>query len=203
MTAKDGIFVDGAPTVRGDTTGPNGVRILFQDPDTEVGVLEIARDGIAEFGLGFDHCTVAAVLNEDAMADQELAKVNRLVVEVARTAVILNADDPICFAMRDHTEAKAVYLVTMDLENAAVGSHVEAGGPAVVLTQEDGADAIAIFYGGIQTTVMAANQIPTTGNQGARHHLQYALFATALAHALGVGIDTTRAGLSEFKELNC
>ena len=105
--------------------------------------------------------------------------------------------------MRDHTEAKAVYLVTMDLENAAVGSHVEAGGPAVVLTQEDGADAIAIFYGGIQTTVMAANQIPTTGNQGARHHLQYALFATALAHAIGVAIDTIRAGLSEFKELNC
>ena len=97
MTAKDGIFEDGVPTVRGDTTGPNGARILFQDPDTEVGVLEIARDGIAEFGLGFDHCTVAAVLNEDAMADQELAKVNRLVVEVARTAAILNADDPICW----------------------------------------------------------------------------------------------------------
>ncbi|MFQ5616547.1 MAG: molybdopterin-binding protein, partial [Anaerolineales bacterium] len=45
---------------------------------------------------------------------EELARVKRVRIEIARDTAVLNADDPLCLKMADHTEAKRVCYVTMD-----------------------------------------------------------------------------------------
>ena len=45
---------------------------------------------------------------------EELAEVKRIPIEVARDTAVLNADDPLCLAMADYTEAKIICYVTMN-----------------------------------------------------------------------------------------
>jgi cyanophycin synthetase len=37
---------------------------------------------------------------------EQLAEVKRIPIEVARDTVVLNADDPLCLRMAEHTQAK-------------------------------------------------------------------------------------------------
>src|SRR4029078_1639205 len=64
-----------------------------------------------------------------------LAKVKRIVVEVARDTAVLNADDPLCLRMASHTEAKHVCYVTMDPRHQLVREHIRAGGRGMVLEE--------------------------------------------------------------------
>ena len=141
LTTTDGVYIDGQRTVAGDMTGPVATRMVLSDPKVDVAVLEIARGGLLRAGMGVRHCDVGAVLNvksdhlglRGVGTLEELAKVKRIVVEVARDTAILNADDPLCLKMADYTSAKHLCYVTMDPTHALVGEHIRAGGRGVVL----------------------------------------------------------------------
>ena len=124
----DGVYIDGQRTVTGDMTGPVATRMVLSDPTVDVAVLEIARGGLLRAGMGVRHCDVGAVLNVQVRPPrprgidtlEELAKVKRIVVEVARDTAVLNADDPLCLKMADYTAAKHLCYVTMDPTHALV-----------------------------------------------------------------------------------
>ncbi|MGH7630872.1 MAG: cyanophycin synthetase [Gemmatimonadales bacterium] len=207
MTTTDGVYVDGQCTVKGDMTGPVATRMVLSDPFVDVAVLELARGGMLRAGMGVQWCDVGAVLN--VQADhlglrgvdtlEDLAKVKRIVVEVARETAVLNADDPLCLRMADYTEAKHVCYVTMNPQHPLVREHITAGGRGVVLEQGIKGQMITIYDHGAHIPLLWTHLVPATLEGRALHNVQNAMFAAAMAFSMGVKLEDIRHGLRTFQ----
>jgi cyanophycin synthetase len=206
MTTSDGVYIDGELTVSGDMTGPWASHLVLRDPSVDAAVLETARGGIVRAGLGWRKCKVGAVLNVASdhlgmggVKDlDELAKIKRVVVEVARDWCVLNADDERVASMAEHSPGKPIY-VTMRRENDLVRRHIrEQGGRAVALEEGLNGRLIVLYEGEEQIPLLWARQIPATVEGHAIHNIQNAMFATAIAHAMGVSLENIRQGLRTF-----
>ena len=206
MTTSDGVYIDGELTVSGDMTGPWASHLVLRDPSVDAAVLETARGGIVRAGLGWRKCKVGAVLNVASdhlgmggVKDlDELAKIKRVVVEVAQDWCVLNADDERVAQMAEHSPAKPIY-VTMRRENDLVRRHIrEQGGRAVALEEGLNGRLIVLYEGEEQIPLLWARQIPATVEGHAIHNIQNAMFATAIAHAMGISLENIRQGLRTF-----
>ncbi|HEU4725291.1 MAG TPA: cyanophycin synthetase [Candidatus Eisenbacteria bacterium] len=206
LTTTDGVYIDGQLTVKGDMTGPVAARMVLRDPSVDVAVLETARGGILRRGLGYRKCTVGAVLNISAdhlglrgvdTLDQ-MAEVKRVVVEVAQDTAVLNADDDYCLRMADHTKAKNLCYVTTQMHYPLVKEHIRAGGRAVILEEGVNGNMITLFDRGLHLPVLWTHGIPCTLDGRAIHNVQNAMFAAAIAFAMGVKMEDIRQGLRTF-----
>ena len=206
MTSTDGVYVDGQLSVKGDMTGPVSSQIVLRDPSVDIAVLETARGGIARSGLGYRECDVAACINvqEDHLGLRgidtldQLAEIKRIVVEVATDSVVLNADDPQCLKMAEHTKAKHLCYVTMNTGHSLVREHIRAGGRAVVLEKGINGDMITIFDNGTHIPLLWTHLIPATLEGKALHNVQNAMFAAALAYCLEKPLEAIQQGLRTF-----
>lgn len=206
LTTTDGVHVDGELTVKGDYTGPTAARIVLRDPKVDVAVMETARGGLLRAGLGFSHAEVGAVLNISAdhlglgevETLEQLAEVKRIVVEVARDTAVLNADDELCLAMAEHTDAEHVCYVTMAGQHELVREHVRTGGRAVVLEEGINGAMITIYDRGAHVPLLWTHLIPATLEGRATHNVQNAMFAAAIVYAMGVSLENIRQGLRTF-----
>jgi cyanophycin synthetase len=206
LTSTDGVYIDGQRTVAGDMTGPVATRMVLSDPNVDVAVLEVARGGLLRAGMGVRHCDVGAVLNvkSDHLGLRgvgtldDLAKVKRIVVEVARDTAVLNADDPLCLKMADYTSAKHLCYVTMDPTHALVGEHIRAGGRGVVLESGIKGQMITIYDHGAHIPLLWTHLIPATLEGRALHNVQNAMFAVAMAFSMGLKLEDIRHGLRTF-----
>ena len=205
MATTDGVYIDGVRSVRGDMTGPWSSQIVLRDPSIDAAVLESARGGIVRSGLGWRACNVGAVLNVASdhlglggIDDLEsLAQVKRIIVEVATDYCVLNADDERVVRMAEHSPAEPIY-VTMDRKNEIVREHVRNRGRAVALEEGLNGRMIVLYQGERQIPLLLARHIPATIEGRALHNIQNAMFAAAIAHGLGVGVDNIRQGLRTF-----
>ncbi|MFV1980942.1 MAG: Mur ligase family protein, partial [Rhodothermia bacterium] len=206
MTSSDGIYIVGRLTVRGDMTGPASARIVLRDPDVDVAVMETARGGLLRSGLGFLNADVSACLNiaSDHLGMrgidtlEQLAEIKRTVIEVATDTAVLNADDRLCLEMADYTEAENVCYVTMNSDHSLVRDHVRNGGRAVVLEKGISGDMITIYNAGQHIPLLWTHLIPATLEGKARHNVENAMFAAALAFSLDKSLDDIRHGLKTF-----
>ena len=206
MTSTDGVYIDGAISVKGDMTGPVSAQIVLRDPTIDAAVLETARGGILRAGLGYRQSNVAACLNiqsdhlglRGVDTLEQLAEVKRVVVEIATDAVVLNADDAQCLKMADHTQAKYLCYVTLDTGHGLVRQHIRSSGRAVVLEKGINGDMITIFDNGIHIPLIWTHLIPATLEGKAIHNVQNAMFAAALAYNLGKPLEAIKQGLSTF-----
>ncbi len=206
LTSTDGVYIDGNRTVEGDMTGPIAARMVLGDPHVDVAVLETARGGLLRAGMGYRHCDVAACLNVksdhlglrgiDTL--EELAKVKRIPIEVARDTAVLNADDPLCLAMADYTEAKVICYVTLNPEHQLVRAHIRAGGRALALEAGVNGQMITIYDRGGHIPLLWTHLIPATLEGRAMHNVQNAMFAAAMAFSMGVKLEDIRHGLRTF-----
>lgn len=206
QTSTDAVKINGTVTVKGDMTGPVAANIVLRDPDVDMAVLETARGGIVRAGLGYKKCDVGAVLNVSAdhlglggiNTLEELARVKRLVVEVAEKTAVLNADNPYTLQMAAHTPAETICYVTLNPDNPIVMEHIGLGKQAVVLESEEAGDAIILYDGGKRIDLLWSHLIPATVDGKARHNVENAMFAAAMAYALELDTDQIRAGLRTF-----
>ncbi len=134
---------------------------------------------------------------------EQLAEIKRVPIEIAKDTAVLNADDALCLAMADHTEAKHICYVTMNPRNALVREHIRAGGRAVVLEAGINGDMITIYDGGRHIPLLWTHLIPATLEGKATHNVQNAMFAAAMAYALGesvinISLDQIQHGLRTF-----
>ena len=206
MATSDGVYIDGVLTVKGDMTGPWASHLVLRDPTVDAAVLETARGGIVRTGLGWRKCSVGAVLNVasdhlgmggiDSLDD--LARVKQVIVEVARDHCVLNADDPRVVRMARHSPGRPIY-VTMDPRNERVAAHVRhERGAAVSLEEGLTGRVIVLYQNGEQVPLLPARQVPATVEGVAIHNIQNAMFAAAIAHGLGIGVENIRQGLRTF-----
>ncbi|MHC4837406.1 MAG: cyanophycin synthetase [Planctomycetota bacterium] len=206
LTTTDGVYIDGHLTVSGDMTGPASARIVLRDPKVEVAVMETARGGMLRRGIAYRNCDVGAVLN--VQADhlgmkgvdtlEDLAKVKRIVAEIATDTAVLNADDALCLQMAGHSKAEHICYVTMNQRHPLVKDHIRAGGRAAVLEQGMGGNMLALYDKGQHIPLLWSHLIPATLDGRALHNVQNAMFAAAITFSMGVGIEDIRHGLRTF-----
>jgi cyanophycin synthetase len=206
LTTTDGIYIDGQRTVEGDMTGPTSARIVLSDPQVEVAVLETARGGLLRAGMAMRHVDVGAVLNiqPDHLGQKgietlaQLAEVKRTVVEIATDTAVLNADDPLTLRMGAFTKAKHVCYVTMDPAHDLVREHIRAGGRAIALEAGVNGQMITIYDREKHIPLLWTHLIPATLEGRATFNVQNAMFAAAMAYAMGVKLEDIRHGLRTF-----
>jgi cyanophycin synthetase len=206
LTTTDGVYINGQRTVQGDMTGPISARMVLADPQIDIAVLETARGGLLRAGMGVNEVNVGAVLN--VQADhlglkgidtlEQLAEVKRVVIEVATDCAVLNADDPLVLKMSGYTEAKNICYVTVNPHHALVREHIRAGGRACALEDGVNGQMIALYDRGGQIPLLWTHLIPATLEGRATHNVQNAMFAAAMAFALGIKLDAIRQGLRTF-----
>jgi cyanophycin synthetase len=129
---------------------------------------------------------------------EELARVKRVVIEVAMDVAVLNADDALCLKMADHTEAERVCYVTINPGHPLVKEHIRAGGYAVVLEVGINGQMITLYDRGAHLPLLWTHQIPATLDGRAMHNVQNAMFAAAMAYAMKVRLEDIRHGLQTF-----
>jgi len=206
LATTDGVYVDGERTVAGDMTGPQSAQMILRDPSVDLAVLETARGGLLRSGLGYRSCDVGAVLNvaSDHLGQrgvetlEQLAEVKRIVVEVAKECAVLNADDINCLRMADHTRAARIAYVTMNPRHELVRQHIRAGGLACVLEDGINGQMITLFDKGAHLPLLWTHLIPATLEGKALHNVQNAMFAAAMAYAMGVKVENIKHGLRTF-----
>jgi cyanophycin synthetase len=206
LTSTDGVYIDGKLSVPGDMTGPVSAQMILRDPSVDAAVMETARGGMLRSGLGFPECNVAGCLN--IAADhlglrgidtlEQLAEVKRVPIEIAKDAAVLNADDPLCLQMADHTDAETISYVTMNPGHPLVKRHIQAGGQAFVLEQGMNGHMITIYDNEAHTPLVWTHLIPATIEGRALHNVQNAMFAAALAYNMEISLEDIRHGLRTF-----
>lgn len=206
LATTDGVYINGNLTVKGDLTGPMSAQMVLRDPTVDVAVLETARGGMVRSGMGYRHCDIGAVLNISADhlglrgvdTLEDMARVKRLVVEIARDTAVLNADDEHCLKMAEHTDAKNICYVTMHATHPLVKEHIRVGGRAVVLEQGINGHMITIYEKSAHIPLMWTHLIPATMEGKAMHNVNNAMFAAAIAFSMGQSLEDIRHGLSSF-----
>ena len=206
LTTTDGVYIDGQRTVAGDMTGPVSARMVLADPQIDIAVLETARGGLLRAGMGVNEVNVGAVLNvqpdhlglKGIDTLEQLAEVKRIVVEVASDCAVLNADDGLVLKMSGYTEAKHICYVTLNPQHALVREHVRAGGRACALEAGVNGQMITLYDKGAHIPLLWTHLIPATLEGRAIHNVQNAMFAAAMAFALGVKLEAIRQGLRTF-----
>jgi cyanophycin synthetase len=206
MTSTDGVYIDGHLTVKGDMTGPTAAQIVLRDPSVDFAIMETARGGILKRGLGYTECNVGACLNVTADhlgqrgidTVEQLAQIKRVVVEVAKDCVVLNADDKLCLQMADYCQAEQICYVTMDSGHGLVREHIRCGGMAVVLEKGINGDMLTVYDKGAHIPLLWSHLIPATIEGKALHNVQNAMFAAAIAYSFKTSLEDIRQGLRIF-----
>ncbi|MCI5043136.1 MAG: cyanophycin synthetase [Aquisalinus sp.] len=206
QTSTDAVSIDGNVTVKGDMTGPMAASMVLRDPDVDMAVMETARGGIVRAGLGYQYCDVGAVLNVSSdhlgmggvQTLDDLARVKRLVVEVARDTAVLNADNIHTLKMAEYTSAKRICYVSRNPNNGLVQEHIKQGHRAVVLERGTNGEQIVIYENENQIPLIWTHLIPATVEGKAIHNVENAMFAAAMSYSLGLTLDQIRGGLRTF-----
>ncbi|MBA4158185.1 MAG: cyanophycin synthetase [Gemmatimonadetes bacterium] len=205
FTTTDGVYLQNRLVMEGDMTGPFSANIILSNPTVDVAVLETARGGILRAGLGFDEADVAVVLNVSAdhlglrgihTLDQ-LAEVKATIVAVVKREghTVLNADDPLVYAMREKTGGDIVlFSVLPPGENEHFEAHIEWGGIGARI--ED--DTFVIRRGRLRIPIATIDEVPLMMGGAARFQRGNVLAAIAATYVQGVRYDTIRAGLLSF-----
>lgn len=188
-------------------SGQPGARILLTDPAVEAAVMELPRKGLIYLGHPCDRYDVAALLNvqDDHLGFdgidtlEQMAELKAEVLARATQAIVVNAEDELCLAMRARAGTDRHILVARDPQAAAVVEHREQGGEAVFLDQREGRPWIILATGRAATDLMPVDDIPATMNGLLAFNQTNAMFAAALAWAQGIELDTIRAALGSFR----
>lgn len=182
-------------------SGWPGARIILEDPGVEAAVFEMPRKGLLKFGHPCDRYDVAALLNvqDDHIGDEgidtleQMAELKAEVLERAGRAIVVNADDPRCLAMRSRA-GTGRHILVGNADNPAIDEHRRGGGEALFVESSS----IVLAVGDRQETLMPVKDIPAAMDGLLRFNVTNAMFAAGLAWAQGISLETIRRGLGAF-----
>ena len=203
-TTSDGILVDEQLVEPGDWTGPGGAAAVLRRPDVDVAVLETARGGLVQRGLGYESNDVSVLTNVSSdhldlggiHTLTELAEVKATVCRVTRPDgwVVLNADDALASAVARRVRAHVAWFTLA--AGAGVPARARRAGGRLYAV-EDGH--LVEHADGVTRRLAALADVPVTLAGLARHNVANALAAAAGARALGATPEQVAAGLRDFR----
>lgn len=188
-------------------SGQPGARMILNDPGVEAAVLEMPRKGLIYFGHPCDRYDVAALLNvqddhlgvDGVDTTEQMAELKAEVLQRATEAIVVNAEDPLCLAMRARASTSRHILVARTPQIGAIASHRRDGGEAVYIDDRRGRRRIILATGRAEIELMAVDDVPATMNGLLPFNESNALFAAGLAWAQGIDTATIRRALSSFR----
>lgn len=202
-TTSDGILVDERMVDPGDWTGPGGAAAILRRDDVDVAVLETARGGLVQRGMGYESndASVLTNISSDHLdlggihTLAELAEVKATVCRVTRPGgwVILNADDPLAAAVARRVRANVAWFTLAEDGGGRAG----ASGAGRRYTVEG--DRLVEHDGAETRDLVAVADVPITLGGLARYNVANALAAAAGARALGATPDQVATGLRDFE----
>ncbi|CAN5326041.1 cyanophycin synthetase [soil metagenome] len=203
FTTTDGTYIGNQQIVAGDNTGPVSAQLVLKDPTVDVAVLETARGGIIRSGLGFDYCDIGVVMNvaadhlglKDVNTLEDLARVKSVVPRAVsrRGYAVLNAEDPLVYAMKEKVDGKVVCF-SMDENNPNILRRAERG--RISCVYENGY--VTILKGKWKVRIEKAVNIPLTYGGRAEFMVQNVLAATLACFVHGISLEDLRTGLTTF-----
>ena len=207
FTSTDGIVISGEYIKRADCSEYNGAHIVLTDQSITAAVLETARGGLLKLGLYIDRCNVAALLNvgrEQIGIDgietvEQMAALKQRVINAARDAVVLNADDVLCSKMIGQYPIGRVILFSLEEDNQFVQDHIEQGGIAYILKNSVEGECIERWDKKAKVPVISITDLPSSGNGLFPQNIANAMAAAALADGMGIPMKTVRAALHSFE----
>ncbi len=208
-TTTDGVYVEDEMVMQGDLTGPFAANLILSNPKVEVAVLETARGGILRAGLGWEQCDVGIVTNvtsdhlglKGIDTIEQLADVKAVIPAVVKDTgyAVLNADDPLVFAMREHTAGRIVLFSTKPVgERANVEEHLARGGIVARVERTDQGEQFVIREAERHVVLAPVTDVPLTFEGLARFQLGNVLAAAAAAYVQGLSESEIREGLMSF-----
>ena len=203
----DGVAVAEEMVLRGDASGISGADIALRDPTVTAAVLETARGGLVRRGMYLDHCDVAALLNigrEQIEMDgieslDDMARLKRKVLEAARSAIVLNADDERSAAMADEFPLVRKIMFSMQPEASTTPKLVHTGDVSIFLKTVNGRETVAIRDGVGESVLLSTDDLPSSMGGIVRLNIANAMAAAGLALGLGVARETIVAGLRGYE----
>lgn len=206
VTTTDGVTVNGKVILKQDSAGYKQHRLVLRDPSINAAVLETARGGLQMRGLYIDVCNVAALLNvgrEHLETDgidtvEQMAELKRKVIDAAQDRIVLNADDRLCQAMIVKYPIDKTVVFSLDRMSDAVAHHLEAGGTAFCLDDNNHGNIVRICGDQEQQHIVSVESLPSANGGLLRHNIANAMAAAALAEGMGVDHQTIASALQTF-----
>lgn len=204
MTTTGGIYIGDECILKGDTTGPSSAKTVLMNRQVTVAVLETARGGIVNKGLGYDLADVGVITNitDDHLGIdgietlEELARAKALVIEAVKDEgySVINADDEYCLYVRDRAYGNVI-LFSKDHKNNYVVKHIKDGGRVVYIKDQ----IVYMATDKEQIPVVNIENIPATLGGVLIHNVENSLAAVAAAWGLGIDKDIINRALVSFK----
>lgn len=207
----------GAATTRGGWIGPDriadhdvsgcaGGAMLLLDPSVQAAIVELPHKALLNAGFPFDRCTVAGITDlgdEDVGKDgitslEGLAAIESAVLERARGAMVVNADDEVCVNAASHFKAPKKILISAKPRNRLVEAHVADGGVAIVTRASGSNRQIGLAHLKTFEPIAVTRDIPACGNGDEEAGLFCSLFTAALAVGLNLPLAAIGDGLRTF-----
>jgi len=211
-TSTDGIVINGEYIIRYDSSGYNGAHTVLSNRTITAAVLETARGNLLKVGLYIDRCDAAALLNvgrEQIGIDgintlEQMSALKQRVINTARRAVVLNADDAQLTRMIEQYPTHRVKLFSLRTDNQFVHNHILKGGTVYILKNSVSGDYIERLDNKSQVTVITIDDLPSSKNGLFPQNIANAMAAAALAEGMGIPLDIIKAGLQSFENtLEC
>lgn len=206
LVCTDGIYLVDERVADRDRCTIAGHLEVLTSKAVNSAVLESHHAGIMRNGFAFDRCEVAictTVANdhlgpETVATIEEMAIIKRALLERARDAAVLNADNVHCLGMLPYLEAEKVCLVS----TASSADDLLSLGPGdrnccCVLEPVDGKDWV-VLYENERVPVIPVASMPATFGGRATFNVSNAMHAIAGCYFLGYSADAIRAGMERF-----
>lgn len=207
LVCTDGIFLEDEQVADRDRCTVGGHLKVLTSTAVNRAVLESHHAGILCHGFAFDRCEVAIctmVANdhigpETVETVEEMAVVKRALLERARDAAVLNADNDHCLAMLPHLDAEKICLVSTT-SGADDLRHLGPEGRTCICVLEpvDGENWVVI-YDTDRVPVIRVASMPATFGGLATFNVSNAMHAIAGCYFFGYGVDAIRAGMERFR----
>ena len=205
FTTTDGTYLGNRMVIEGDMTGPFSANIILSNPTVDIAVLETARGGILRAGLGFDEADVGIVLNVSAdhlglrgiNTIEQLADVKSVIAAVVKREghCILNADDPLVYAMKEKTPGDLVLFSTKpEGQSREFERHLSRNGIGARIEK----DTFVIRRGRLRIPIATERDVPLMVGGAAKFQRENILAAILAAYVQGMRYDDIRAGLLSF-----
>jgi cyanophycin synthetase len=206
LCSTEGVVVGGEVIDPSDSAHYFGAAKVLRHSAVTAAVLEVARGGLLSHGRYVDRCDVAALLNignEQVGIDgidtlDAMARHKQQVIDAARRAVVLNADDPRCLAMASDYSRARVTLFTLHPEQSSCAEHLRRGGALVMVAGSDARAAIVYRCGSASERILAVADLPSALGGAVQHNLSNAMAAVALAKGMGIESAVIARALSTF-----
>ena len=194
LVCTDGIFLDQLQVSKGDGSAFVGHARALASTQIDVAVLEAHHRGIAVRGFAFDYCNIAVCLNVtgdhlikgEIETLEEMTTIKRALLEHARDAAVLNADDLQCLSMLPFLNSSSVCLFS---SSQAIAELLKIDiKPEVYCYLENHEDEawVVIHHAGESRPIMSVASMPCTFAGAARFNLENALAAISACYLAGI-----------------